>query len=282
MKIFELGRRERKKEANRHNKEFARLLDHVDNCYDFIETFSDLQFGRSFQITANGILFDPNVIIMSAYKTLDSIHACCELANFSDAHILIRRYREDLFFYLFIIVYGDEMLREHSNVNVKSTNETKIIEEWLDGTVQGVNFTLHILKYIGNSTVLKKVVDRYDLQESLEKIGTQLNNYVHWNGRAYYNYHGGFPTNTDINEKIDSMIKLLDEITVTFVFLLFIIKPGLVMSSDYTDYMDMGVTPPKDSEYFVAPFIEDYLKNNSKRLGKDIIEYLRKMTSMEI
>ena len=69
---------------------------------------------------------------------------------------------------------------------------------------------------------------------------------------------------------------------ITFLFLVILVRPLLIMSSDYIDYLDCGDTPPKDSQYWVAPFVLDFVDKYKNTLDKDFLNYLRENTSMQL
>ena len=71
-------------------------------------------------------------------------------------------------------------------------------------------------------------------------------------------------------------------ITISFLFLVVLIKPLLIMSSDYTDYLDVGDTPPDGSQYWVAPFVSDFLSTHKNVLDDRCDSYLREKTGMQI
>ena len=54
------------------------------------------------------------------------------------------------------------------------------------------------------------------------------------------------------------------------------------MSYDYTDYLDVGDTPPDGSQYWVAPFVSDFLNNHKNVLDDRCDSYLREKTGMQI
>ena len=47
------------------------------------------------------------------------------------------------------------------------------------------------------------------------------------------------------------------------------------MSTDYIDYLEVGQTPPEGSQYWVAPFVVNFLKNNVEMIDKNCYEYLK-------
>lgn len=70
-------------------------------------------------------------------------------------------------------------------------------------------------------------------------------------------------------------------ITVVFIFLLTLCSPHLIMADDYIDYLDFGETPPKDSQYWVAPFVERFVKDNITLIDKSCFDYLKDYSAMQ-
>ena len=46
------------------------------------------------------------------------------------------------------------------------------------------------------------------------------------------------------------------------------------MSSDYIDNIEMGFEPPEDSQYWVAPFIKEYIDDNITKLHPELKSFL--------
>ena len=55
-----------------------------------------------------------------------------------------------------------------------------------------------------------------------------------------------------------------------------------MMSSDYSDHMDVGQTPPINCEYWVAPYIQDVFDKYVKKVNPRLSEEFRNHTSMEL
>ena len=84
---------------------------------------------------------------------------------------------------------------------------------------------------------------------------------------------------------MDSTCSLIKE-TIKFFSILFlalqsIINPISISASDYIDSLDMGLEPEEGSQYWVAPFIQKYIKDNEEILGDGLIDYINNLTLME-
>lgn len=54
------------------------------------------------------------------------------------------------------------------------------------------------------------------------------------------------------------------------------------MAEDYIDYLDCGDTPPAGSQYWVAPFVAEFIGRHKGILDEKLDEYLRKITGMQL
>lgn len=94
------------------NSECQYAINELREIEEFLERFGYLTFGRD-SVIGNPICFSPNSIVTSLQFTMGSVIACCEGACIADANTLLRKYRDDLFFYLYLAVYNS--LDKNSN-----------------------------------------------------------------------------------------------------------------------------------------------------------------------
>ena len=88
-----------------------------------------------------------------------------------------------------------------------------------------------------------------------------------------------------VNECHDQLNELTADflyVTMTFLFLLILCSPLSVMSTDYIDYLDCGETPPEDSQYWIAPFVEQLISKNINVIDENCIKYLKDNTNMQL
>lgn len=164
----------------------------------------------------------------------------------------------------------------------KDPNEhEKNVSKWINNNLNDLNTSL-ILKYIASSSKLSSAVKRYNLKDSFDRIGKNLNDYVHSNGIDYYNKRFSLYSTNEKERIVTNFTEQLNYITMTFIFLLSLINGLYIMSFDYTDALDCGVTPEEDSQYWVASFIQNYINENYKLLGDDCQSYLRQASLMKI
>lgn len=257
---------------------YIEVQNKLENIHKFLVRFDDLQLGRDMVMTSQASTLIPGLIIGSASDTLHSIMLCCEYGHLADSNTLLRKYRDDLFFYLYLIAFNssnslmDKAYRQKHEENIKNWQQNKLLNLRI----------VTVLKFISEVPILKIAIEKYKLQKSFSDIGQKLNNYVHSNGIDYYNKSTRAYRDNSLNISLDQIMEHTNYITTTFVFLVGLCSKISLMSSDYIDYLELGKTPPEGGQYWVAPFITDYLKDNGHILGKDCIEYLRYETGMDI
>lgn len=260
------------------NSECQQVINKLREIEKFLERFGFLTFGRDFVFGASGqktIFFPMNKVMTSLELTMGSVIACCEAACVADANTLLRKYRDDLFFYLYISVYNS--LDKHSE---KAKFMATKITKWLNNDLADFQIS-QVLKAIATTPQLIDAVLKYNLKESFQKIGGTLNNYVHSNGYAYYNRNSNTYRDGELASELGELLYKARYMTVIFLLLLIISSPWSVMSEDYIDYLDVNEIPPKNSQYWVAPFVDHFIKENISLIDANCLDYLRENTMMQ-
>lgn len=260
------------------NSECQQVINKLREIEKFLERFGFLTFGRDFVFGTSGqktIFFSMNKVMMSLELTMGSVIACCESACIADANTLLRKYRDDLFFYLYISVYS--CLDKHSE---KAKSMATKITKWLNNDLADFQIS-QVLKAIATAPQLMDAVLKYNLKESFKKIGDTLNNYVHGNGYAYYNRNSNAYREGELASELGELLDIAQYMTVIFLLLLIISSPWSVMSEDYIDYLEFNTSPPYNSQYWVAPFVEQFVKENISLIDANCLDYLRENTMMQ-
>ena len=278
------------------DKNFIKLRGEIEYTRTFIGDYCFLQLERNFIISLTPFETTCNVndILISAEQTLESIVSCCSLGNFSDAYVLLRKYRDDLFFHLYILLAShengknfqswlDSGSKDGSDLSElrKNNKQTENIKKWLSDKLENLHIS-DVLKCIATSQELSEAVHKYNLKTSFDNIGKKLNDFVHANGVSYYNKPYSRYRDSELEKLCNNFQESLDYITVTFLFLSSLCNPLSIMSSDYIDAFDFGETTPENSSYWVAPFVQDYFQQKIKFLDQNGLKYLQDKTGMQI
>ena len=261
------------------NKHCGAAINSIRSVEQFWDHFIFLQFGRDYIICGEHV-FSLQLIYNSVFLTIGSIIQCCENGCFSDANTLARKYRDDLFFCLYVALYStNQMVNETAEANNLKKME-KNIGNWIDNELKNMNISM-VLKTIGKSNRTSDAVKKYKLKNYFDRIGERLNNYVHSNGVAFYNRNLNGMKPEYVEKQIYSISEDIRYITVVFLFLFILCNPLSVMGTDYLDCLENGIPPLEGSQLWVAPFVSDFIYENSDLIDKGCVEYLHDKTSME-
>lgn len=253
------------------------LIEQFEMLESFLDDFSFLVFGRDI-IKCKNYVLSLKTILHSSKATLGNVVECCKCFCLADAYTLLRKYRDDLFFYLYLVTY---------DVNIKSgiTKSTSRIEtnieQWCKNCMSNLKIS-EVLATIASSDNLKDAVHKYGLKEIFDQIGMHLNNYTHGNGYSFYNTAVQSLDKKKVEKQLNDVVSTARYITTTFLFLLVLCSPQYIMSTDYIDHLDFEQTSPECSQYWVAPFVVEFFKNNLEMIDKNCYEYLKENTSMEL
>lgn len=261
--------------------EWQKLLSEFESAKHFIDTLGFLSFGKDMGIIRSAGGFRPvhiNSILQSAAQTLQSMIACSEYGNIADVHVLLRKLRDDLFFYLYVIVAcrNNDILSSDA-----LSKQEKYISAWVENRLSRLNIA-EVINDITSAGECVELVERFSLKDELKQIGYTLNNYTHGNGNLYYNRLYTHYKEDEIRSVSTELIHMLNYILITFVFLLVLLSPGCIMAPDYLDALDFSMTPEENSQYWVAPFVSEFIEKHKDLLGETALEYLRTATQMEI
>ena len=259
------------------NNEWQAKIQELKEVEKFVSDFSFLSMGRDF-IMCRNYVFSLETVVKGLELTAGSIVSCCQFGCLADANSLLRKYRDDMFFYLYLKVYDEtkKINSSHKNITKMENN----IEHWIKNDLSNLQI-YEVLKEIAQSPPVAEATQKYNLKSYFDQIGERLNNYVHSNGVKYYNRNVNAYRGNELQEQLNSLLEDMQFITVTFMFLMTVCAPYLIMSTDYIDYLECGDTPPEGSQYWVAPFVVNFLKENLHLIDKSCIDYLRENTSMK-
>lgn len=280
----ETDKRKYKIEKNKYN---LSLKETISDLITFLEDISDLisQNGHlSFFNKSNKIFRMKTELIDSSVFTLNSISICSEFGSFGDLNTLLRKYRDDLFLYLYFLEICNNSNNPLGDIDYIDYLKTINDEEthafnWIDNKLENLQIG-YIIGYLLKNKTIFTTIKKYNLKSNWERISKILNNYVHANGIKYV--ESNFHPYTNYEQEYSNFESHLLELTLVFTTLLILIKPNFISSTDYTDYLEMGLEPPENSQFFVAPFIENFINEKLENRFSDIKEFLRSNTSMDI
>jgi len=210
-------------------------------------------------------------VFSSIQGTLDSINEILAKRRINDSYALLRKYYDSTI----INIYTNLYLSDHFSIENFIVEK---IDNWRKGTDTIPEYRV-ISKYIQDSEKLKPITELLRKNKLYKNIRDRCNDHTH------YNYYCNLLLN-DGEICLSNKIKELDifsaDLTAIFIqhfAYLFYLNDHYMMSIDYVDSLDIGMTPKEGSQYWVAPFIQKIFDKWVKPNRQDIADEIKSKTS---
>lgn len=299
------------RQCNKFNKDLSNFLDFskLDLCVNeilaLLEDVGDNINSSRIEIEkVNGsYYFFSDQHIKSACGSLMSIQSCCKLGHFSDAFVLVRKFRDDLMQYLSICYVldnynpiGSDMKEtttddglnielfiqnavnwlECFELELNKSNRHKLVDEWFGNTLEGnINRreffdASKYVSFLKNNKDVEKCYNTF-LKTIWSDADNLLNSYVHGNGSKYICSNTICSSNASKGERlINDIATTISNIFLCFLCFTLLITPNLCINSCITDYLEFGKEIPEDIQYGVPKriqlFIEEHYNGETYKL----------------
>ncbi len=286
-------------------EEFKDFSKEINYLAEFFKSFSELIFynGRIISFFSDSNIHYLNTSLLdSSSQTLRSIKLCCSIGSFSDANTLIRKFRDDLILYVYILSIIDsrkpfieedlknlkidnpeEFADSFSKIRFNSilTDDEKAVDAWFSNKVSSISKSIrrklefeNYMKIIKQNPKISDILEQYNLQNYWETLRKRLNDYVHNNG-VRFSLHNSIRVH---DKNLDVHLKNINTrtfyIASFFIVALLMVDSSLIASTDYIDHLDCNLEPPENSQYFVANFIQHFIDTRITKLHPEIKQYL--------
>lgn len=256
-------------------KEYSehKVFHELKSYTDFYDSLSFSIMGWASQGT-KAILNLDTYAYSSIKGTVDSIREILTKGRINDAYSLIRKYFDSTF----INIYANLYLQDNFSIDNFIVEK---IDNWRKGTETIPEFRV-ISRYIKESQKLKPISNLLKKDDRYKKLRERCNDNTHYNF-----YHNVLLNDYEIHNP--NRIKYLDAISFDMRALfiqhfayIFYLNDHYFMSSDYVDYLDVGMTPEEDSQYWVAPFIQEAYSEIIEKYRPDIAKEIKDKTEMKL
>jgi hypothetical protein len=248
-----------------------KVFGQLSELADFYYRLSHTTMGFISQGT-KAILNLDTYVFSSMKGTLESIYDILSKGRINDSYSLLRKYYDSTM----INIYTNLYLNDHFNIDNFIVEH---IDNWRKGTNTIPEYRV-ISKYIKDSEKLKPITDLLSKDKLYKNVRDRCNNHTH------YNYYYNLLLNDNeiyLGNRVKSLDIFSSDLTAVFVqhfAYLFYLNDHYMMSTDYVDYLDVGLTPEEGSQYWVAPFIQDTFNNWIKPNRPDIAQEIKSKTAM--
>ncbi len=257
-----------------------------DEEYQKHDVFADLERYASFYENLGHAVFGfvpigtraicniDSYVFSSIQGTLSSICIILRDGRINDAYALLRKYYDSAI----INIYTGLYLKD--NVSIESFIVTQI-DRWLQGRDRLPEFRI-MSQYIRGSQRVTPITGLLYSDDRYKRLRDRCNDHTHYN----------FYRNVLLNDKeilIKERLPALEEfsndlrdVLILHLSYMFFANGHYMMSSDYVDCFESGMTPEPDSQYLVAPFVQDIFDQSIKKFRPDIAAIIKQHSSMHL
>lgn len=213
-------------------------------------------------------------VYSSIQGTLSSIKNILHDGRITDAYTLLRKYHDSIVINIYTNVFLEEKV-SLENLIVKQ------IDDWLKGTAPLPEYRT-MFQFIQKSRTMGKITQSLFGDGRYKAIRNRCNDATHYN---FYK----FILMNDNEIYLKSRLSILGEfqedlqnLIILHFALLFFIRENYMMASDHRDALDLGTTPEPESEYWVAPFIQDFFDEVVAKNRPDLAQIIKENTEMKL
>lgn len=289
-----------------NSEEFKFFSNELEKNIFFLESFANhiLFSGKviTFISDKNVNILTP-ILLQSCCKTLKNINYCCSTGSFSDANTLIRKFRDDLLLYAFILdsstkrnVFKSDELDKLDLSNTENFTQSFLsltidttlsgdetaVAAWFENSVdqmsaknrRRLSFDSY-MTYLKQDDRIKQILKDYKLEKYWTTLTTKLNDYVHNNGIKFTSHNLVSLPNNDLEVFLNNINFRISYILTFFLILILMIDSTLIRSDDMMDYLENDIPLPEELQYDIAPFIQEYIDEKVIALHPELKQYLK-------
>jgi hypothetical protein len=253
----------------REHKVFAQLTEYSD----FYESFSQSVMNWVTQGTKSILNLD-TYVYSSMQGTLESIHDILFKGRINDSYSLLRKFYDSTI----INIYSNLYLEDNFSLDNFFVTQ---IENWRKGADKLPEYRI-MSQYIKNSPKLKVISDLLQRDQTYKNIRARCNDHTHYSYFHNLMLNNNRIYSPDRIKVLDNFSSDLEHIIIQHLAYIFTVHDHYMMSTDYSDSMNVGVTPEEDSEYWVAPFIQEIYDKLIKEKRPEVAKELKKHTTMKL
>jgi hypothetical protein len=238
--------------------EFYRAMSY--NCFLFLPN------GTHGWLNYNSYLFE------SIAGTISSIDEIVKKGRLNDACVLLRFYFDNIYTDTYIQITLKNKFNVFNNFYVSE------VEEWLQRKhrIPSIKKIVNLFETNDISSPIYLILNK---DNRLVNDREFLDDCVHGNKYQALLYNCSalcLEHRGELLLHIQSILKTLFTLHFSFIFSL---NPHYLMASDYKDCLDMGLTPPPGSEYWISPFAQEAF-NMYVNPNKELSDYLCTTTDL--
>lgn len=222
----------------------------------------------------SGIVNIDTSTYLSMKGTIESIYDILKKGRINDAYALLRKYYDSTIINIYSNIY---ILDNYGDENFI----IKRIDNWVKGIEQIPEYRI-MSQYIKTSEKLRPINNLFEKDDRYKRIRERCNNNTHYNF-----YHNLLLNVSEICNPyrlkyLNTISYDMENLFIQHLGYIFYLNDYYMVSGDYMDSVDLGLQPHKDSQYWVAPFIQEVFDKVIKPKRADIANEIKSKTMMHL
>jgi len=250
------------------------VFEELERYVHFYETFATA-VATFVTIGTNQYIFNIDSYLYSSIQgTLESIRNILWNGKISDAYTLLRKYYDSAIVNVYINLY----LRDHCSIENFVVDK---VNDWLKNNRKLPEYK-EMVRYIKKHAELAPINRLFEQDNRYQAIRDRCNDHTHYNcfDNILLNISEVFVQNRSLT--LDRLGVDLTDLFILHLSYIFFLNAHYMSSSDYVDHLECGMTPPSDSEYWVAPFVQETFDEILKKHRPDLADLIKANTSMHL
>ena len=251
----------------------------IKQLIDFYKTLAKTTFLFSTPGTKSMCNID-SYLFSSIQNTLGSIQTILDEGKINDAYALLRKYSDSVVINIYTNLYLEDETSFEKIISRKSYVVAKI-DSWLNGKDKLPKLS-EMLKYIAQSKKADPITSIIDPSTEYRRLRDRCNDHTHYNFFYYVMLNDPEIYLKGRKRALEQFKEDLREMFIWHLAYMFYTQPHYMMSSDYRDYLDFGMTPEPDSQFWVAGFIQKIFDDILAKFRPDIADVIKRDSPMHI
>ncbi|MDR3541704.1 MAG: hypothetical protein P4L69_12175 [Desulfosporosinus sp.] len=258
----------------------------TDKAYQEHRVFAELQgylefYGQlaisvfSFATMGTKAIYNIDTYVDSSIQgTLESMRTILFAGRINDAYTLLRKYHDSAV----INVYSNLYL--HDNFSIEDFIVEKI-NNWFQGRERLPEYRV-MSQYIKASGALKPINDVFNVDDRYKRLRDRCNDHTHYNF-----YRHAMLNNNEMHIEnrawwLDRCSEDVRDLFILHIGYIFFLNGHYMMSSDHMDALECGTQPEEDSQYWVAPFIQEVFDKIITPRRPDVTSTIKASSAMQL
>lgn len=211
---------------------------------------------------------------LSIKGTIESIKDTLKKGRINDSYALLRKY------------YDSTIINTYTNVLISDNHDKEIfintiVDNWGKGTGKMDDYYT-MSNYLESSSKLIPINVLLNRDDRYKKIRKRCNDHIHNNFYRNLLLNDNEIYNPYRVKYLNTFAQDIQAIFIQHFAYIFYLNDHYMLSSDYADYIEMGMKPEEDSQYWVAPFIQEIFDEIIKPKRYDIAKEIKEKTCMQL